>query len=181
MDHQYPRLCVAGAYTYWIIDVFGYPSLSTITASIKEVAWLMALWAKSYPRKPLRSLREATAAVEIYMATTEAHFLFKCWKTGPTNRVGGDAGAAEQWSHLLLVITLPAPRSPVGIDVHQKALRSVACKVREGYEIVIKKAQCLPFSQMCNWRQLDEVFINQRPFSKCLVKLTGAQNTQLKK
>lgn len=78
MDHQYPRLCVAVANTYWIIDVFGYPSLSTITASIRVVAWLMVLYAKSYPRKPLRSQREATVAVEIYMATIEAHFLFKC-------------------------------------------------------------------------------------------------------
>lgn len=34
MDHQYPRLHVAAANTYWIIDVFGYPSSSTITAFI---------------------------------------------------------------------------------------------------------------------------------------------------
>lgn len=80
MDHQYPGLRAAVPSTYWIIDVFGYPSLSTITASIKVLMWLIAPYANSYPRKPLQNPREATAAMEIYMAAIRTHFLFKCWR-----------------------------------------------------------------------------------------------------
>lgn len=83
-------------------------------------------------------------AAEIYMLAIQAHFLFKCRGALPTNHVSRDAGAAKQRRHLLLVNTLPAPPSAVGIDVHQEALRSVGCKVKEGYEMVIKKVQCLP-------------------------------------
>lgn len=56
---------------------------------------------------------------------------------------------AKQWSHLLLVNMLPAPLPPVGIDVHQEALRPVGCKVREGYEAVIKKGVCVYLFYKC--------------------------------
>lgn len=56
IGHQYCRLYVAVANTYWIIDVFGFQSISTIAAFIKVLAWLMALWAKSYPCMPLQGL-----------------------------------------------------------------------------------------------------------------------------
>lgn len=47
---------VAVANTYWIIDVFGFQSISTIAAFIKVLAWLMVLRAKSYPCMPLQGL-----------------------------------------------------------------------------------------------------------------------------
>lgn len=50
----------------------------------------------------------------------------------------------KQWRHLLLVYVLPSPLPAVGIDVDQKALWSVGCKVSEEHEIVIKKSKCLP-------------------------------------
>lgn len=56
IGHQYCRLYVAVANTYWIIDVFGFQSISTIAAFIKVLAWLMALRAKSYPCMPLQGL-----------------------------------------------------------------------------------------------------------------------------
>lgn len=46
----------------------------------------------------------------------------------PTNHVGHDAGAAEQWSHLLFVDALGALLPTARVDVHQEALGSVACE-----------------------------------------------------
>lgn len=56
IGHQYCRLYVVVANTYWIIDVFGFQNISTIAAFIKVLAWLMALLAKSYPCMPLWGL-----------------------------------------------------------------------------------------------------------------------------
>ena len=89
------------------------------------------------PRPPQRSIRPPPGLI-FYLNVEEHH-----WE-GPTNHIGRDAGAAKEWSHLLLVNTRPALLSAKGIDVHQEAPRPVGCKVKEGFEIVIKKTQCLP-------------------------------------
>lgn len=55
--------------------------------------------------------------------------------------MGRDASASEERSHLLPVNALASPLPPIGIDVHQEALRSVGCRVKDwGCEVVGKSS-----------------------------------------
>lgn len=185
MDHQDPRLRVEVPNTYWIIDVFGYSSLSTITAFIKVLAWLMELYAESFRGKPLRSLWEVTMAVEIYLATTEAHFLFTISVmlligTHQSHRLRcRRSGTVEPPSAHKYACLAASPHrdwcTPVG--------SSVCWLQSEGGVLVIKKGSALNFFffLMFNQQQFDEVFINWKPFSKYSVKQTAATNLLLKK
>lgn len=83
--------------------------------------------------------------------------------------MGRDAGASEERSHLLPVNALASPLPPVGIDVHQEALRSVGCGVKDWGCEVVGKSSATGHLKKKERSEADGF----RPALKCSVTPTG--------